>query len=99
MTLWTFGHGTAAAEDFAALLHGADLVSLVDIRTAPGSRRHPHFARDAMTEWLPKAGVDYRWEKRLGGFRKPAPDSPDVVWRNDAFRGYAAHTRSEEFAS
>ena len=27
------------------------------------------------------------------------PDSPDTVWRNDAFRGYAAWTRTMDFAA
>ncbi len=97
MTLWTVGHGTASQEDFAALLKGAGVERLVDIRTAPGSRRHPHFARDALAQWLPDSGVTYSWEPRLGGFRKPAADSPDVVWRNDAFRGYAGWMRSRDF--
>lgn len=69
---------------------------LVDIRTAPGSRRHPHLGRDRLERWLPAAGVAYRWEPRLGGFRRPEPDSPDVVWRNDSFRGYAGHLRTTE---
>ena len=31
------------------------------------------------------------------GFRKPPPDSPDVVWREEMFRGYAAHMRTAGF--
>ena len=69
----------------------------MDIRTAPGSRRNPQFARAALEEWLPAAGIAYRWEKRLGGFRRPSPDNPDVVWREDMFRGYAEHMRSPDF--
>jgi uncharacterized protein (DUF488 family) len=99
VTLWTVGHGTASQQAFGDLLRDAAITALVDIRTAPGSRRHPHFGRDALAEWLPAYGVSYRWEQRLGGFRKAAPDSPDVVWRNDAFRGYAGWTRSAEFAA
>jgi uncharacterized protein (DUF488 family) len=99
MTLWTVGHGTASQDEFGVLLRDAELTRLVDIRTAPGSRRHPHFARDALAEWLPWYGVSYSWERRLGGFRKPAADSPDVVWRNDAFRGYAGWMRTAEFAA
>jgi uncharacterized protein (DUF488 family) len=52
-----------------------------------------------MEEWLPAAGVAYRWEKRLGGFRRPSADNPDVVWRESMFRGYAEHMRSAEFAA
>jgi uncharacterized protein (DUF488 family) len=95
--LLTYGHGTESAERTAAILGAAGVSSLVDIRIAPGSKRNPQFARDAMQEWLPRAGIDYRWERRLGGFRRPGPDNPDVVWREDMFRGYAEHMRSADF--
>src|ERR1700761_7372300 len=97
MMLLTYGHGTETAERTAALLAGAGVLSLVDIRTAPGSRRHPQFARDALQQWLPAAGIGYRWEKRLGGFRRPGPGNPDTAWREEAFRGYAEHMRSPGF--
>ncbi|MCF6522105.1 DUF488 family protein [Streptomyces sp. JJ36] len=80
-----------------SLLHGAGVRAVVDVRTAPGSRRNPDAARDALSAWLPAAGIDYRWEQRLGGFRRAAPDSPDAWWENAAFRGYAGHTRDPRF--
>jgi uncharacterized protein (DUF488 family) len=95
--LLTYGHGTETTERTAEILRAAGVSSLVDIRTAPGSRRNPQFARAALEEWLPAAGIAYRWEKRLGGFRRPSPDNPDVVWREDMFRGYAEHMRSPDF--
>jgi uncharacterized protein (DUF488 family) len=95
--LLTYGHGTDSAERTAEILAGAGVSALVDIRTAPGSRRHPQFARAAMEEWLPAAGIGYRWEKRLGGFRKPGSDNPDVTWREPMFRGYAEYMRSADF--
>ena len=95
--LLTYGHGTEPAERTADILRAAGVSSLVDIRTAPGSRRNPQFARAALEDWLPAAGIAYRWEKRLGGFRRPGPDNPDVVWREDMFRGYAEHMRSPGF--
>jgi len=55
--LLTIGHGTLAQDEFVALLRGAAIEQLVDVRTAPGSRRHPHFGRDEMAVWLPQAGV------------------------------------------
>lgn len=95
--LLTYGHGTESAERTIVTLRAAAVRSLVDIRTAPGSRRHPQFARAALEQWVPEAGIAYRWEKRLGGFRKPGPDNPDVAWREDMFRGYAEHMRSADF--
>ncbi|GDY32248.1 DUF488 domain-containing protein [Gandjariella thermophila] len=95
--LLTFGHGTATAERIVELLRGAGVEQLVDVRTAPGSRRNPHVARTAISEWLPEHGIGYRWEKRLGGFRRARPDAPDTALRNRAFAGYAGHMRSPEF--
>ena len=97
MSLITFGHGTASAERIAELLRTAGVRMLVDVRIAPGSRRHPHVARAELERWLPGQGVAYRWDKRLGGFRRPAPDSPDVAWHEPAFRGYAGHMRQPDF--
>jgi uncharacterized protein (DUF488 family) len=94
----TFGHGTAAQEEIVGLLRGAGVELVVDVRTAPGSRRNPHVSRTELTRWLPESAVAYRWDKRLGGFRRPPPDSPDVFWNVEMFRGYAAHMRTPEFA-
>jgi uncharacterized protein (DUF488 family) len=99
MRLLTFGHGTASQEEIAGLLRGAGAELLVDVRTAPGSRRNPHVSRTELERWLPRRGIAYRWDKRLGGFRRPPPDSPDVFWRQEMFRGYAAHMRTPEFAA
>lgn len=95
--LVTFGHGTAPAERITELLHEAEVTTVTDIRIAPGSRRQPHVARAELERWLPDSGIGYRWDKRLGGFRRPAPDSPDIAWREDMFRGYAGHMRTAEF--
>ncbi|MER6033935.1 DUF488 domain-containing protein [Streptomyces sp. NPDC001835] len=97
--LITFGHSTADRTTLADLLRHAGVASVVDVRTAPGSRRNPDMARQRLAEWMPEADIAYRWEQRLGGWRRPAPDSPDTVWRNESFRGYAAHTRSPEFVT
>ena len=94
--LHSVGHGTATQDELLERLAPGGVQLVVDVRTAPGSRRHPHLGRDQLEQWLPAAGVAYRWEPRLGGFRRPAPDSPDVVWENDSFRGYAGHLRTSE---
>jgi uncharacterized protein (DUF488 family) len=97
-TVRTFGHGTASQEEIIGLLRGAGVGRVVDVRTAPGSRRNPHVSRASLEDWLPAHGIAYRWDKRLGGFRRPPPDSPDIFWRQEMFRGYAAHMRGSEFA-
>ena len=95
--LLTVGHGAATAEDFRRLLQTAEVVSVIDVRIGPGSRKHPHFGRGELEAWLPAAGIAYRWERRLGGFRKLPPGSPDVALRNESFRAYASHMRTPEF--
>nr|WP_237728312.1 DUF488 domain-containing protein [Cellulomonas sp. APG4] len=105
----TFGHGTASRDELLDVLRGAGVEAVVDVRRFPGSRRHPHVARDELARWLPEAGLAYRWEPRLGGRRSrpkegegPAnetgePANPDPWWRVAAFAAYAAHTRTDEF--
>ncbi|MGH3515347.1 MAG: DUF488 family protein [Pseudonocardiaceae bacterium] len=97
MPLFTFGHGTADRARLLELLRAAEIRELVDVRTAPGSRRNPDVARDEMARWLPEHGIEYRWEQRLGGWRKPPPDSLDTGLRNQSFAGYAAHMRTPDF--
>ncbi|WP_234335022.1 DUF488 family protein [Streptomyces sp. NRRL S-118] len=95
--LITFGHSTADRAALIALLRRAGIAAVVDVRTAPGSRREPDLSRQRLADWMPAAGIAYRWEQRLGGFRRPPPDSPDTVWRHASFRGYAAHARTPQF--
>ena len=96
-TLLTIGHGTATAQELVGLLERAGVERLVDVRTAPGSRRHPQFRRQAMEGWLGEAGVAYRWEPELGGFRRPDPGSGNLALRHPAFRGYADYMRTPPF--
>ncbi|MGW0424635.1 DUF488 domain-containing protein [Streptomyces sp. NPDC003015] len=97
--LFTFGHSTAQPKEIVTLLRNAGITAVVDVRTAPGSRRSPALSRERLIQWMPEHGIAYRWEPALGGFRKPAPDSPDRVWRNASFRGYAAHARTPQFTT
>jgi uncharacterized protein (DUF488 family) len=93
--VFTVGHGTNRPEDFVDLLHRAGVDAVVDVRSYPGSRRHPWFAKDEMASWLREHGISYRWEPDLGGFRKPVPNSPNVALTS--FRGYADHMRTDRF--
>lgn len=97
MRLITVGHGTASEDAFVGLLRGAGVENLVDIRTVPASRHNPQFGREALERWINAAGISYRHEAPLGGFRKPAAGSPNHALRHPAFRGYADHMRTLEF--
>ena len=95
---FTVGHGTLAAPDFLALVHGAGIEAIADVRTAPGSRHNPQFGRKEMAEWLNAAGMTYTHYKELGGWRRAREDSPNVALRNAAFRGYADYMLMPEFS-
>ena len=99
MTIWTIGHSTRSADDFLAVLAAHDIETLVDVRRFPGSRRLPQFGSDALAASLASHDIAYQWLPELGGRRRPDPASPNDGWRNDAFRAYADHIASEEFAS
>ena len=95
--LFSIGHGARDIESFLELLRGAGVRRLVDVRTAPGSRKHPQFGKDALSEALEREGIAYVWERDLGGFRKPRPDSRHTALRNAGFRGYADYMETDEF--
>lgn len=97
MHLFTVGHSTHQLEDFLALLRGAGVEALADVRRYPGSRRLPWFNKDELRITLPQADIEYQHLPELGGRRKPHPSSPNGAWRVSQFQGYADHMNSDEF--
>jgi uncharacterized protein (DUF488 family) len=99
VTLLTLGHGTMTAEEFAALVRQAEIALIVDVRTVPKSRRHPHVWREAMELWVPAlSGSGYVWAPALGGFRKGGRESSNVALRHPSFRAYADYMETDAFA-
>lgn len=97
MRLHTVGHGTLPQEAFAALLRGAGVQRLVDVRSFPGSRHNPQFGREQLEQWVPDMGIDYRWMRDLGGRRRGVGDSKHMALRHTAFRAYADHMETAGF--
>src|SRR5947208_8981601 len=95
--IYTIGHSTRTLEELVALLREHGIRRLADIRRFPGSRRYPHFSRDALAVSLPERGIEYVHMPELGGRRKASADSPNTALRNEQFRAYADHMASEEF--
>ena len=96
-TIWTIGHSTHPLEEFLRLLEDHGIAAIADVRRFPGSRRHPQFGAESLPRSLAEQGIGYRWFPELGGRRRPVPDSPNVVWKNAAFRGYADYMQSADF--
>lgn len=99
LPLWTIGHSTRSFEAFAALLQRERIERLVDVRRFPASRRHPQFESSALAASLAAIGIDYEHVLALGGRRRPSPESPNIAWRNESFRGYADYMMTEPFRS
>jgi uncharacterized protein (DUF488 family) len=97
MVVYTIGHSTRPLDDFLALVDAHDIEGIADVRRHPGSRRHPHFARDALAASLAARGLAYDWMPALGGRRRALPDSPHRAWREESFRAYADHMDGAEF--
>lgn len=96
-TIWTIGHSTRSLEEFIAMLQSFNIVVIADIRSFPGSRKFPHFNKEALEISLPENKIQYVHLKDLGGRRKPNPDSKNTAWRHIAFRSYADYMETDSF--
>lgn len=96
-SLFTIGHSTRAWDEFLALLQRYEIELLCDVRTAPGSRKHPQYNQADLEAALNEAGIGYLYCRGLGGFRKATGSPVNSGWRNPSFRGYADYMQTEEF--
>ena len=97
-SIWTIGHSTRTLDEFAGVLETYDIDLVVDVRRFPGSRRLPHFGAAELEAGLASNDIGYKWLPSLGGRRNALPDSRNTAWTHPAFRGYADHVATEEFA-
>ena len=98
VTLYTIGHSTRTFAELIEALQAHGIKNLVDIRAFPMSRRLPHFNRETLEIELPKAGIAYFWEPRMGGRRKKiTAESRNTALRSDSFRNYADYMLTAEF--
>lgn len=95
--IYTIGHSTRELHELVALLKENGVARLADIRRYPGSRRFPHFSREALEKSLPQHGITYIHFEDLGGRRKPKGDSPNTALQNEQFRAYADYMATPEF--
>jgi uncharacterized protein (DUF488 family) len=93
----TIGHSTRTLVQFIGLLQAHGAACVVDVRTVPRSRHNPQFNKTSLPGSLKKAGLGYVHLPGLGGLRHAKRDSPNGVWRNASFRGYADYMQTPEF--
>jgi uncharacterized protein (DUF488 family) len=65
---FTIGHSNHDFGRFTALLNGAGVTAIADVRTYPASQRHPQFNRGHLQEQLKEEGIAYAFlGHQLGG--------------------------------
>jgi uncharacterized protein (DUF488 family) len=97
--IFTVGHSTHELPELVELLRAHGVGAVADVRAHPGSRRMPRFNREALERELPGRGLRYLHLPELGGRRRPAAGGANRGWQVEAFRGYADHMASDEFAA
>lgn len=98
----TVGHSTRPIDEFIALLAGAAVRRVVDVRTIPRSRANPQYNADALAETLRGFQIGYEHMAALGGLRGRMPEAPaqaNAFWRNRSFHNYADYAMGEDFRS
>jgi uncharacterized protein (DUF488 family) len=58
-TVYTIGHSTHSLDAFIALLQGAGVEAIADVRSTPFSRRLPHFSQGPLRRALAGNGIAY----------------------------------------
>jgi uncharacterized protein (DUF488 family) len=55
--LFTIGHSTRPLAELVRMCEADGVRAIADVRRFPGSRRSPHFARQALQDSLPARGI------------------------------------------
>ena len=98
MLVRTIGHGRRPLEELISILRDADVLTLVDVRRFPGSRRNSQFNQAMLAEALAGAGIAYLHAVELGGRRSGEPGEERLTCiRVPAFRAYAARMARPEW--
>ncbi len=82
-TIYSIGHSNHPIERFIALLRGAGIEAVLDVRSVPQSRYVPQFGRQRLEAALAAAGLGYVFlGDALGG--KPAAAGTGAEWQGTA---------------
>ena len=58
-TVHTLGHGARTFDELIDCLRSFEISVVVDVRSYPASRHHPHFDRDALEPALAREGIRF----------------------------------------
>jgi uncharacterized protein (DUF488 family) len=91
---YSIGHSNVAAERFVALLRGASVSAVADVRTVPFSRFCPWFSAKNLAPLLAREGMDYlSYGDALGG--RPR----DATLYCEGVADYEAMARQPDFGA
>ena len=95
--IYTVGHSDRALSAFIDLLVAANIRTVLDVRAYPSSKRHPYYAMARLEARLLVTEITYSWMgDRLGGKRRPQPDSPNLALA-PSIRGFADYMQTSVF--
>jgi uncharacterized protein (DUF488 family) len=97
---FTIGHSTLELDAFVALLQGAQIALLADIRTVPRSRTNPQFNTETLPASLAAFQIGYEHMPALGGLRRKSRTVPAAVngfWINQSFHNFADYAMTDAF--
>jgi uncharacterized protein (DUF488 family) len=100
LPFFTIGHSTLGLDAFAALLRGAEIALLADIRTVPRSRTNPQFNIETLPTALAGFQIAYEHMPALGGLRGRSRTIPPAVngfWENQSFHNFADYAMTDAF--
>jgi uncharacterized protein (DUF488 family) len=92
--LFTIGHSNHPIERFVALLQGAGVTAIADVRSVPFSRRYPWFSGPRLAERLAAEGIAY---VPLGDALGGRPADPTLM--RDGVADYAAIAATPRFGA
>lgn len=99
--IFTIGHSTKPIDELIDTLNAHNIKTLVDVRSLPGSTKHPQFNKKALEQSLQHAGIEYtHLGEELGGLRRRNKELGDLNagWFHPSFRGYADYMQTPEFS-
>lgn len=103
MEIWTAGHSNRTAAELVAVLAGAGIAGVADVRRFPVSHRFPQHSRTRLEASLAAAGIGYDFlGDSLGGRREPGmpPErSRNAALSDPALRAFADALDSAELAA
>src|SRR5437879_12566839 len=87
--IWSVGHGARPLADFVATLADARIELVADVRSFPGSRRHPQFGATTLAASLADSGIAYAHLPGPGGRPRERGASAPVARRVAGVRALA----------